>query len=608
MHSTRHRPAFILAVGLALLGLVPAPARADNETDTWLTSERVSIASDGTEGNGDSWGPVLSHDGSVVVFTSWASNLVLADTNDADDIFHHDRVSGVTRRVSVASDGAQANGQSSVDDLSSDGRFLLFSSDASNLVANDTNGVRDVFRRDLVTSETIRVSLAVDGSELNNASWDGSISDDGNMVAFVSGATNVGVPVLDPYFELGSELYVRDLAAATTRRADQAPLAGGDFTEYISRNGYISGDGTLALVVLTGQADILFTFSAGYLLDLATGDNVALVGDCPSPNVLSGDASVVVCTAGDNEVDYYHTTYYDIPTGQWTTFGEDHGVGPENYASSISADGNVVGIWARFSHGGLVYDRSQRTVTRVAGSGLVHTPGWSSGVSISGDGMVAAFSGSSPYLVSGDTNLHHDVFLTAWSRVDIGDAFVDDVGSVFESDINWLAAAGITKGCNPPVNTEYCPEQPLTRGQIAALLVRTLNLSDDGGGDLFVDDDGSVFEADIDRLGAAGITKGCNPPVNDRFCPNDILTRGEFAALMTRVAFPTYRSPNDFVDTEDSIFKEEISSLRREGITQGCNPPVNDRFCPDDPVTRGQLAAFFRRAFVAPTLPDSAIP
>jgi hypothetical protein len=112
-------------------------------------------------------------------------------------------------------------------------------------------------------------------------------------------------------------------------------------------------------------------------------------------------------------------------------------------------------------------------------------------------------------------------------------AFVDDDGSVFEADIEALAAAGITYGCNPPEDDRFCPDDPVSRGQMAAFLVRALDL-DGGDGDRFVDDDGSVFEADIEALAAAGITYGCNPPEDDRFCPGDPVTRGQMAAFLVR--------------------------------------------------------------------------
>lgn len=174
--------------------------------------------------------------------------------------------------------------------------------------------------------------------------------------------------------------------------------------------------------------------------------------------------------------------------------------------------------------------------------------------------------------------------------------FIDDDGSVFEEDIEWLAASGVTRGCNPPVNDRFCPDDPVTRGQMAAFLTRALGYTDTGGGDLFVDDDGSVFETDIDRLGTAGVTRGCNPPVNDRFCPDDAVTRGQMAAFLVRALGLADGGVNPFLDDDGSVFEDDITRLAAAGITRGCNPPANDRFCPDDPVTRGQMAAFLRRA------------
>jgi hypothetical protein len=176
------------------------------------------------------------------------------------------------------------------------------------------------------------------------------------------------------------------------------------------------------------------------------------------------------------------------------------------------------------------------------------------------------------------------------------DYFVDDDDSVFEADINWMAAAGITKGCNPPTNTRYCPNANVTRGQMAAFLVRALGLTDRLA-DPFVDDDDSIFEADIERLAAARITRGCNPPTNNRFCPNAKVTRGQMAAFLVRALGYTDDGGGDlFVDDDDSIFETDIDRLGTAGVTKGCNPPANNRYCPDSFVTRGQMAAFLHRA------------
>lgn len=113
---------------------------------------------------------------------------------------------------------------------------------------------------------------------------------------------------------------------------------------------------------------------------------------------------------------------------------------------------------------------------------------------------------------------------------------------------------------------------------------------------VFTDDDHSVFESDIAWLARSGITKGCAAA---RFCPDDRVTRGQMAAFLHRalggIVSPS-GTPPSFVDTSDSLFAEDIEWLAATGITRGCNPPQNTRFCPDSSVTRGQMAAFLHRA------------
>ncbi len=176
-----------------------------------------------------------------------------------------------------------------------------------------------------------------------------------------------------------------------------------------------------------------------------------------------------------------------------------------------------------------------------------------------------------------------------------GGTFGDDDGSVHEVNIEALFAAGITKGCGPGL---YCPDDPVTRGQMAAFLHRS------GEIDLpvtaspsFVDVDGHLFENDIVWLAERGITRGCNPPANDRFCPDDPVTRGQMAAFLVRALhLGAATDPDPFIDDDGSVFADDIARLAGAGITKGCNPPANDRFCPDDVVTRGQMASFLVRA------------
>mgnify|MGYP001826291288 CR=1 FL=1 len=175
--------------------------------------------------------------------------------------------------------------------------------------------------------------------------------------------------------------------------------------------------------------------------------------------------------------------------------------------------------------------------------------------------------------------------------------FRDDDGSIHEVDINTIGALGISVGCNPPFNDDYCPDRKVTRGEMAAFLVRALGLEDDGGADWFGDDGESVFETDINRLAAAGITAGCNPPDNDMFCPDATVSRQQMAAFLVRGIGLTDTGDGDlFVDDDGSIFETDIDRLATAGITLGCNPPENDRFCPHDPVRRDQMASFLVRS------------
>ncbi len=185
----------------------------------------------------------------------------------------------------------------------------------------------------------------------------------------------------------------------------------------------------------------------------------------------------------------------------------------------------------------------------------------------------------------------------AAAQVPAGGTFSDDGGNVHEADIEVIAAAGITKGCNPPANDRYCPGDPVTRGEMAALLARAFDVPSAPGADPFTDDDKSIFEQDIAAIAAVGITKGCNPPANDRFCPAEPVTRDQMAAFLVRALDLAASDPSiDFVDDDGSQFEADIEKLATAGITKGCNPPVNDRFCPGDQVRRDQMASFLARA------------
>ena len=191
-----------------------------NPTDIFVrdlltnTTIRVSVDSAGNQGNDSSYSPSISADGRFVAFGSKAFNLVPGDTNNSGDIFVRDLLTNTTTRVSVGSAGNQGNSNSSYPSISADGKFVTFSSDASNLVPGDTNNSGDIFVRDLLTNTTTRVSVDSAGNQGNDSSYRPSISADGKFVAFSSNASNL-VP---GDTNNSDDIFVRDLLTNTTTR------------------------------------------------------------------------------------------------------------------------------------------------------------------------------------------------------------------------------------------------------------------------------------------------------------------------------------------------------------------------------------------------------
>ncbi|MFN0204837.1 MAG: TolB family protein [Planctomycetota bacterium] len=180
--------------------------RSENEI------RRISVASDETEGNAVSMSPSISADGRYVVFVSYASNLVANDTNSVADIFVYDSLTGNIGRASLHTDGSEANDHSVSCVISGDGNFVIFKSLASNLVDGDTNAVADLFSYSIVDETTVLVSLTSEGFQANGVSSFASVSDDGRYVAFASDANNF-VANDD---NNASDVFVRDMLLGTT--------------------------------------------------------------------------------------------------------------------------------------------------------------------------------------------------------------------------------------------------------------------------------------------------------------------------------------------------------------------------------------------------------
>jgi Tol biopolymer transport system component len=231
---------------------VLVPGDTNNNSDVYLRdratqrTERVSSTAAGVAGDAKSGIGKLSvsADGRYVAFDSFATDLVPGDTNQAADIFVRDRVAGRTERVSLGTDGTPGNGPSFNAAISPDGRYVAFDSEASNLVGGDTNGVRDVFLRDLVGGATTRVSLDAAGQQATDPSFGPSVSADGRAVAFNSYAALVpGDANTSP------DVYVHDRAGRTAWVSVNTSGAGfvfGGSADYLGGS-TISADGRLVV-------------------------------------------------------------------------------------------------------------------------------------------------------------------------------------------------------------------------------------------------------------------------------------------------------------------------------------------------------------------------
>ncbi|MFN0242765.1 MAG: TolB family protein [Planctomycetota bacterium] len=221
------------------------------------TTKRVSVKSNGDQCIGHSLTPSISLDGRYVAFQSSGWNIIPADSNQHGDVFVHDMQTSHTTRVSVGGANTQANGDSYLPAISGDGRFVLFASDASNLVPNDTNQLIDLFVRDRQTSVTERVSVDSNGAQANDYTWPiASISADGRRVCFQSWAST-----LDEDTNSWEDIFVHDRATGETRivSVDSNGIQGND----ISHDPQISPDGRYATYT-TRADDIVPNDTNGY--------------------------------------------------------------------------------------------------------------------------------------------------------------------------------------------------------------------------------------------------------------------------------------------------------------------------------------------------------
>ncbi len=236
----------------------------------------ASMDGAGNGSNGASGEPSISADGRYVAFSSWASNLVAGDSNGQQDVFVRDLISGTIVRVSVDSQGREGNGPSGEPSISADGRYVAFSSWASNLVADDSNGQQDVFVRDLSSGTTIRVSIGVAGEEGNGWSNEPSISADGRYVAFLSQASNL----IDGDTNSRQDVFVRDLATGQTTRVsvdtEGKEANSGSWTPCISRDGRYVAFESWATNLVDGDSNALEDV---FVHDRVTGETIRVSVD-----------------------------------------------------------------------------------------------------------------------------------------------------------------------------------------------------------------------------------------------------------------------------------------------------------------------------------------
>ncbi len=433
---TRSRVAALTAAAM-LSGAALPTTGADAALVPGPTS-RASVDTAGGPLNAQAGTSSLSVDGRFVTFSSSANDVVAGDANGLNDVFVRDRVRGVTSRVSVDQNGGDADGVSYESQISSDGRYIAFTSNATDIVAGDANGLGDIFLRELATGLTRRVSVDNAGGDTNGESTSPSVSADGRYVSFWSTATDVvpgdtnGLP----------DIFVRDLVTTTTARVTLDPT-GGSLDAGAGTRSSISGNGRL-VAFETDATDTVANDTNGvadiFLRNLDTGVttrvSVDITGgfpDNPSANpAISADgryvafnslASDLVTGDGNDSHDIY---VRDLQTNTTRRASVDAAGGDSNgdsFTPQISGDGRIVVFHSSATDlvsgdtNGLadVFSRDMvanttRRLTVAAGGGNADASGDEARVSV--DGCRASFTSAAANLIPSDGNAFADVFVT----------------------------------------------------------------------------------------------------------------------------------------------------------------------------------------------------
>lgn len=410
--------------------LVPGSAGAVPQVD------RVSVDSAGGQADDDSYLAAVSASGRFVAFVSSAGNLVAGDTNGLEDVFVRDRLLGRTERVSVSSSGAQATGGAGQPAISANGRFVAFSSAASNLVPGDRTGHSDVFVRDRQRGTTVRVSVGVGGHGANDDSYTPALSADGRSVAFLSAASDLvagdGNGYTDVFVATASGIRLASVglggAAADNHAFAPALSDDGRIVVWSSRATTLvpGNDGALAHVYardLAGYATSRVSVGVDGEADGESGLNGQAVSADGSVVAFSSDATNIVATDQNGHRDVF---VRDLSTGV-TTLASVHSDGTQGNVDSsyihldLSADGRLVAYASAADNlvdgdtngyvDSFVYDRIDGRTERVT-LNLLDRESARGGVDpvLSADGRLVVFHSLSPNLVPGDTNRSLDVF------------------------------------------------------------------------------------------------------------------------------------------------------------------------------------------------------
>lgn len=400
--------------------------------------ERVSVDSNGAEANDFSLRLFISGDGRHVAFESYATNLVPGDTNGWVDMFVHDRQTKITRRISVDSSGAQANNISFGSKIDWDGRYILFESEASNLVPGDTNGFPDVFVYDQNTGQVERISVDSAGQQGNSASEYSYISRDGRYVAFLSYASNL-VP---GDTNNASDIFVRDRVTGETSRvsvssegvqADQHNFCPSisDDGRYIS---FVSYATNLVPGDTNGVPDIFVHDRQTHTTQRVSVDSNGLQADLGSSDAkISGNGRYVAIAAEATNLVPGDTNrvgdlfLYDLVTRTTTLVSvSSKGVqgNKKSFDARISADGRYVSFDSDATNlvegdtngkrDVFVHDRLTGKTTRLSLSAAgAQGNGMSEASRLSADGRYVAFRSEAGNLVGHDTNRAADIFVAS---------------------------------------------------------------------------------------------------------------------------------------------------------------------------------------------------